>query len=165
VPLLGAGVGRLPIAGLSLATILLVRAETDSFAIAGIVEAASAIAYGARHAQVGYGVQFGSSEPQLDGPPAGALRFRCAAPPQCPRLLAQGFAGPFAEQLPASLAQGLPGGFNARFPLGPPCGAPEAAPPLRWLRGSASAAPAPLARCPRRLPPCFGFGFADSIAC
>lgn len=44
MPLLGAGVGRLPIAGLSLATILLVRAETGSFAIAGIVEAASALA-------------------------------------------------------------------------------------------------------------------------
>ena len=46
VPLVGAGVGRLPIAGLSLATILLVHAETNSFAIAGVVEAASAIAAG-----------------------------------------------------------------------------------------------------------------------
>jgi predicted MFS family arabinose efflux permease len=43
-PIIGAGIGRLPIAGLSLATILLVRAETNSFAIAGVVEAASAIA-------------------------------------------------------------------------------------------------------------------------
>ncbi len=43
-PMLGAGIGRLPIAGLSLATILLVRAETGSFAVAGVVEAASAIA-------------------------------------------------------------------------------------------------------------------------
>lgn len=43
-PILGAGVGRLPIAGLSLATILLIREETNSFAIAGVVEAASAIA-------------------------------------------------------------------------------------------------------------------------
>jgi MFS family permease len=43
-PILGAAIGRLPIAALSLATILLVRKETGSFAIAGVVEAASAIA-------------------------------------------------------------------------------------------------------------------------
>ena len=41
VPLLGALIGRLPIAALSLATIILVRRETGSFAIAGAVEAAS----------------------------------------------------------------------------------------------------------------------------
>ena len=43
-PLLGAIVGRLPIAALSLSTILLVQAETGSFAIAGLVEASSTIA-------------------------------------------------------------------------------------------------------------------------
>ena len=43
-PLLGAVVGRLPIAAVSLSTILLVRAETGSFAIAGLVEASSTIA-------------------------------------------------------------------------------------------------------------------------
>jgi predicted MFS family arabinose efflux permease len=43
-PLVGATIGRLPIAGVSLATILLVHAETGSFAIAGLVEAAFAIA-------------------------------------------------------------------------------------------------------------------------
>jgi hypothetical protein len=43
-PILGAAIGRLPIAGLSLATILLIRGETGSFAIAGAVEAAFAIA-------------------------------------------------------------------------------------------------------------------------
>ena len=44
MPIVGAGVGRLPIAGLSLAMILLIRAETGSFAVAGLVEAAFAIA-------------------------------------------------------------------------------------------------------------------------
>jgi hypothetical protein len=44
VPLLGAMIGRLPIAALSLATIILVRHETGSFAVAGAVEAATAIA-------------------------------------------------------------------------------------------------------------------------
>ncbi len=44
VPLLGALIGRLPIAALSLATIILVREETGSFAVAGVVEASSAIA-------------------------------------------------------------------------------------------------------------------------
>ena len=43
-PVVGVLVGRLPIAALSLATILLVRAETGSFAVAGLVEAAFAIA-------------------------------------------------------------------------------------------------------------------------
>jgi MFS family permease len=40
----GAAIDRIPIAAISLATILLVRAETGSFAIAGVVEAAFAIA-------------------------------------------------------------------------------------------------------------------------
>jgi MFS family permease len=44
VPLLATAVGRLPIAGLSLATLLLVRSETGSFAVAGAVEACIAIA-------------------------------------------------------------------------------------------------------------------------
>jgi MFS family permease len=44
VPLLGALVGRLPIAALSLATIILVREETGSFAVAGIVEACAGMA-------------------------------------------------------------------------------------------------------------------------
>lgn len=44
LPMLGTVVGRIPIASLSLATILLVRAETGSFAVAGAVEAAFAIA-------------------------------------------------------------------------------------------------------------------------
>ena len=43
-PVVGVVIGRLPIAGLSLATILLVRGETGSFAIAGLVEAAFALA-------------------------------------------------------------------------------------------------------------------------
>jgi MFS family permease len=43
-PVVGVVIGRLPIAGLSLATILLVRGETGSFAIAGLVEAAVALA-------------------------------------------------------------------------------------------------------------------------
>jgi MFS family permease len=43
-PVVGVVIGRLPIAGLSLATILLVRAETGSFAVAGLVVAAFAIA-------------------------------------------------------------------------------------------------------------------------
>ena len=43
-PVVGVVIGRLPIAGLSLATILLVRAETGSFAVAGLVEAAFALA-------------------------------------------------------------------------------------------------------------------------
>jgi MFS family permease len=42
--MLGTAIDRIPIAGLSLAMILLVRAETGSFAIAGAVEAAFAIA-------------------------------------------------------------------------------------------------------------------------
>ena len=44
VPLLGALIGRLPIAALSLATIILVRQETGSFAVAGAVEASVAVA-------------------------------------------------------------------------------------------------------------------------
>jgi hypothetical protein len=44
VPLVGVVIGRLPIAALSLATILLVRAETGSFAVAGAVEACFAVA-------------------------------------------------------------------------------------------------------------------------
>ncbi len=44
VPLLGALIGRLPIAALSLATIILVRQETGSFAVAGAVEASVGIA-------------------------------------------------------------------------------------------------------------------------
>jgi MFS family permease len=44
VPLIGALIGRLPIAALSLATIILVRTETDSFAVAGLVEACAGIA-------------------------------------------------------------------------------------------------------------------------
>lgn len=44
LPLLGALIGRLPIAALSLATIILVRQETGSFAVAGVVEACVAIA-------------------------------------------------------------------------------------------------------------------------
>ena len=47
LPMLGTVVGRIPIASLSLATILLVRAETGSFAVAGAVEAAFAIAIAA----------------------------------------------------------------------------------------------------------------------
>jgi MFS family permease len=43
-PILGTAIDRIPVAALSLATILLVRGETGSFAIAGIVEAAFAIA-------------------------------------------------------------------------------------------------------------------------
>jgi hypothetical protein len=43
-PVVGVVIGRLPIAGLSLATILLVRHETGSFAVAGLVEGAVAIA-------------------------------------------------------------------------------------------------------------------------
>jgi predicted MFS family arabinose efflux permease len=43
-PILGTVIDRIPIAGMSLATILLVRAETGSFAIAGAVEAAFGIA-------------------------------------------------------------------------------------------------------------------------
>lgn len=45
-PILGAAIDRIPIAGMSLAMILLVRAETGSFAIAGVVEASFAIANG-----------------------------------------------------------------------------------------------------------------------
>ena len=41
---IGAVIDRVPIAGMSLAMILLVRIETGSFAIAGVVEAAFAIA-------------------------------------------------------------------------------------------------------------------------
>jgi MFS family permease len=44
MPLLGALIGRLPIAALSLSTILLVRQETGSFAVAGAVEACVATA-------------------------------------------------------------------------------------------------------------------------
>ncbi len=44
MPLLGSLIGRLPIAALSLATIILVREETGSFAIAGAVEASASIA-------------------------------------------------------------------------------------------------------------------------
>jgi MFS family permease len=43
-PVIGAVIDRVPIAGMSLAMILLVRAETGSFAIAGVVQAAFAIA-------------------------------------------------------------------------------------------------------------------------
>jgi MFS family permease len=43
-PMLGTAIDRIPIAGMSLAIILLVRAETGSFASAGLVEAAFAIA-------------------------------------------------------------------------------------------------------------------------
>jgi predicted MFS family arabinose efflux permease len=43
-PLLGALIGRLPIAALSLSTIILVRQETGSFAVAGAVEASIGIA-------------------------------------------------------------------------------------------------------------------------
>jgi MFS family permease len=43
-PLAGVVVGRLPIAALSLATVLLIRSETGSFAVAGGVEACIAIA-------------------------------------------------------------------------------------------------------------------------
>lgn len=43
-PMLGTAIDRIPIAGMSLAIILLVRAETGSFAIAGAVEAGFAIA-------------------------------------------------------------------------------------------------------------------------
>jgi MFS family permease len=43
-PMLGTAIDRIPIAGMALAIILLVRAETGSFAIAGVVEAAFAIA-------------------------------------------------------------------------------------------------------------------------
>jgi MFS family permease len=46
-PLGGIIVGRLPIAGLSLATVLLVRHETGSFAVAGAVEACIAVAMAA----------------------------------------------------------------------------------------------------------------------
>ncbi len=42
--MLGTAIDRIPIAAMSLATILLVRAETGSFAIAGVVQAAFAIA-------------------------------------------------------------------------------------------------------------------------
>ena len=44
MPILGALIGRLPIAALSLSTIILVRHETGSFAVAGAVEAAVGIA-------------------------------------------------------------------------------------------------------------------------
>lgn len=44
VPLAGVAIGRLPIASLSLATVLLVRHETGSFAVAGAVEACIGIA-------------------------------------------------------------------------------------------------------------------------
>jgi MFS family permease len=47
VPLAGVIVGRLPIAGMSLATVLLLRHETGSFAVAGAVEACIAIAMAA----------------------------------------------------------------------------------------------------------------------
>jgi MFS family permease len=43
-PVIGAVIDRVPIAGMSLAMILLVRIETGSFVIAGVVEAAFAIA-------------------------------------------------------------------------------------------------------------------------
>ena len=43
-PLIGSMIGRLPIAALSLATVLMIRHATGSFAIAGAVEAAFAIA-------------------------------------------------------------------------------------------------------------------------
>jgi len=42
-PMLGAVIDRIPIAAMGLSTILLIRAETGSFAIAGLVEAAVAI--------------------------------------------------------------------------------------------------------------------------
>ncbi len=44
LPLLGALIGRLPIAALSLSTILMIRHETGSFAIAGAVEASVTLA-------------------------------------------------------------------------------------------------------------------------
>ena len=44
LPLLGALIGRLPIAALSLSTILMIRHETGSFAIAGAVEASVTVA-------------------------------------------------------------------------------------------------------------------------
>jgi predicted MFS family arabinose efflux permease len=44
VPLAGVVVGRLPIAAMSLATVLLIRHETGSFAVAGAVEACIAVA-------------------------------------------------------------------------------------------------------------------------
>jgi len=44
VPLVGETIGRLPIAAVSLATILLVHGQTGSFAVAGLVEAAVAVA-------------------------------------------------------------------------------------------------------------------------
>ena len=47
VPLAGVIVGRLPIAGMSLATVLLLRHETGSLAVAGAVEACIAIAMAA----------------------------------------------------------------------------------------------------------------------
>ena len=43
-PMVGTALGRIPIASMSLSMILLVRAETGSFAVAGIVQAAFAIA-------------------------------------------------------------------------------------------------------------------------
>jgi MFS family permease len=43
-PMLGTAIDRIPIAGMALAMILLVREETGSFAIAGVVEAAFAVA-------------------------------------------------------------------------------------------------------------------------
>jgi MFS family permease len=46
IPLLGVAIGRLPLAAGSLATILFVRAQTGSFAVAGAVEACAAIAAG-----------------------------------------------------------------------------------------------------------------------
>lgn len=44
MPLVGVAIGRLPIAALSLATVLLIRSETGSFAVAGAVEACIAVA-------------------------------------------------------------------------------------------------------------------------
>ncbi len=44
LPILATSIDRLPIAGMSLSVILLVRGETGSFAIAGVVEAAFAVA-------------------------------------------------------------------------------------------------------------------------
>ncbi|MDQ2940447.1 MAG: MFS transporter, partial [Actinomycetota bacterium] len=43
-PLIGSLIGRLPIAALSLATVLMIRHATGSFAVAGVVVAAFAIA-------------------------------------------------------------------------------------------------------------------------
>ena len=43
-PMLGTAIDRIPVAGMSLAVILLVREETGSFATAGLVEAAFAVA-------------------------------------------------------------------------------------------------------------------------